>query len=110
MVKTKERRKYEKNQPLLSCRVSRDIYDNIVQIVARTGKSKAQVIREILEDHTTAVESAADSAYFRGKQKWQLSYHCSECGGRIPVKPTGLEAREAVEFLESEQWCHKRCA
>lgn len=111
--KLPSRIKYEKNNPTVSFRVTKDLRDVLEDIKERTGKSYAGIVKEVLtkaeETWEKAFEEGCDEGYEAATMEYRIWYNCSVCGKKIFIDPNSKIHKKVIEYLRKEGWGHKSC-
>jgi len=122
---TKEKRKapsrvrYERNNPTVSCRVPREIYDTLQDIKEREGKSSADILKiglGILKVKAEKRDEIREEAYSEGyndgyrnaELEFKIMYPCSVCGETIALSSEKAK-RAASKYMEEHGWGHAEC-
>ena len=117
--KPPSRIKYEQNNPVISFRASRDVYDRLEEVKAIEGMSNADILKVslgIIEPNVKEYGDIKQEAYAEGwkhghrdaEMAFKLVFRCCECGQFIEVK--NKEVREAAGRLLTERgWGHADC-
>lgn len=110
--------KYEQSHPTVSCRVSRDFYDRLLEAKVE-GNSFADILKlglGELEVRVKKLEEARkqgrDEGYKKGFTEaslcYKVTYPCSVCGEVIEV--TSQQEKQAIsEFMQERGWAHQEC-
>jgi hypothetical protein len=111
------RTRYEQNNPTVSFRVHKDIYDRVQQTKSVGGNSSADIFMAGLgkmEARAKKLEEARKKGWEAGYKKgfadaelrYKICYPCNICGE--PIAVTTKEERDAIaKCLQS--WVHKEC-
>jgi len=117
--KLPSRERYEKNKPVVSFRVPKEVYDKLQAVTKKTGMSRTDILKvglglikvkirteeeirkEIYDDvlvegHTLAVE------------RFMVVYQCSECGRPIELD-SPEEKKAAAQYMTEHGWRHSEC-
>jgi hypothetical protein len=106
--KPPSRIRYERSHPTISVRVSRELHDEIKNLMKITGKSMGDVLREAHDKQMPSAKKAYQAGYDYAKDLFAVSYPCSVCGAQIAL--TSKEAKEAVaQYMKDRGWHHTRC-
>ena len=117
--KRPSRVRYEQAHPTVSCRVSREIYQRLVDTKQQGGKSFADILRVGLGIIETDHETGGfffDEGYGLGCQegyeaavlRFKVIFTCYKCGKSVAVD--GKEAKQTVrEILEEYGLSHLQC-
>ena len=111
--------RYELSHPIISCRVSREIYDRLVEAKEAEDKSFADILKiglgkqevqskEILEAKTQGVDEGYKKGYAEAELRYKVNYKCSKCGQAVEV--TSENSKKAISgFMREKGWAHKEC-
>ena len=111
--------KYEQTHPTVSCRVSREIYDRLVEARKVNDKSFADILRIGLgkqQVQTKKIDEARKKGYDNGykigyaiaKLHYKVTYHCSKCGRMTEVDQPN--EKEAIDrYMREHGWSHQEC-
>lgn len=117
--KSPARDRYERNNPVVSFRVDRELYDRLQRAKKVKGMSYTDVVKaglgliEVkirseekikLQGHDEGYEQAANSAY----ELWAVPYPCSICGEEIVVT-TDEEKKAIATYMREHGWGHGDC-
>jgi len=113
------RARYNKAHPTLSCRVTKEMYDDLERVREKEGKSLADVIKiglgrlevKASEDddiRNQGIEEGFGGGYRDAKNTYMVEYPCSVCGGMIVVS-TADEKETIMEHMVENNWGHKSC-
>ena len=106
------RSRYEKQNPTVSIRVSREMYDRLKTLKEQTDKSLGDILREALQVQEPATRVAYSRGYKKGhadaEKLYRVDYGCNECNGRLTInRETSKQA--AAEYMRANGWGHKSC-
>jgi len=113
------RRKYEEANPVVSFRVSRELYDRLEAVKEAEGKSITDVLSVgvgLQEVKIAEEKEIRDQAYEEGWEKgieeacniFLVTYLCSVCGEEIEVT-TDDEKRAIKTYMRQYGWGHADC-
>jgi antitoxin component of RelBE/YafQ-DinJ toxin-antitoxin module len=109
--KTPSRERYEKNNPTVSARVSRETRDKLLQSLAKLGMSLSDALKVQageLEKKAIPIEEARKEGFEEAKKLYKVTYPCSVCGK--PIDLTTPKAKEAASYYMHESgWHHAKC-
>lgn len=124
MVKSNKRKppsriRYEENNPTVSGRVSREMYDELVRVKGADGKSFADILKIGLAKAKASVKKAEairkegfDKGYKMGyedaKTVYMVTYSCPICKGTIEVK-SEEEIAAIRTYMQEHGWRHAKC-
>lgn len=117
--KPPSREKYEKEKPVVSFRVSKELYDRLQSIKKAEGKSTTEVLKVgagLIEVEVRKEKEIWDQAYEEGwgkaasdaEELYSISYSCSVCGKKIVVT-TDEEKRAIKKYMREHGWGHANC-
>lgn len=117
------RRKYELANPVVSCRVPREIYDRLQLLRKSAGVSMADVLKAGLSLYEPKVraekeirQEGYDKGYDDGYEKatdsawdlWAVTYPCRKCGKEMVVD--AQEEKETIrKVIIASGWGHGDC-
>src|SRR5208283_3087690 len=95
------RSRYEKSHPTVSCRVPKDLYDELETISKKEGKSLADILKiglGRLEEKVADCENARNEGLYEGymvgfseaEEAFKVIYPCNVCSGLVALS-TGEE-------------------
>jgi len=113
------RKKYERDNPVVSCRVSREVYDRLQTIKKVEGRSMADIleaglglfevkVRSEKEIWQQAFDVGEESGINRAEEIYAITYKCSGCGEEMFVS-TDEEKTAIRRFIKEQGWGHKEC-
>jgi hypothetical protein len=116
--KPPSRERYEKSNPTVSCRVPKELYDQLARIKNREGKSFADILKLGLgeiedkkEELKLTRKNGFDEGYREGYAKaeslYKVNYHCHKCNQVIAV--TSDLQKESIDLYMSSKWGHSQC-
>jgi hypothetical protein len=117
--KTPSRIKYEQNRPVVSFRVSKELYDRLEAVKKTEGKSTTDVLGVgvgLLDVKVRKEKEIRDQAYEEGWEKgtaeaeelYAVHYSCSVCGKKIVV--TSDDEKRAIKtYMRDHGWGHGNC-
>lgn len=117
--KAPSRVRYERDNPTVSCRVTREIYDRLKVIKEIEGKSFADVLKTGLNTHEVKIRKAApmrkkvyDEGYAQGYtaalNRFKVVYPCNVCGEMLTVT-TADEKKAVKQYMREHGWGHGKC-
>ena len=106
------RSRYEKHNPTVSIRVSRELYDRLKTLREQNDKSLGDILREALG----VQEPATRAAYSRGHRKgyataeklYRVDFRCSVCNGRLTIDDDTSKGAVA-KYMRENGWAHSAC-
>ena len=113
------RKKYEEDNPVVSCRVPKELYNRLRAIKKAEGKSMADVLKAGLglfevkvrtekEVKQEAYEEGQINGYELAESEYKVTYPCSICGESIEVT-TDEEKKAIAEYMREDGWGHADC-
>lgn len=117
--KSPSREKYERNNPVVSHRVPKELHDRLQAAKEKEGLSYTDILKMglgLLEPKIRAEKGVWDEAYERGhisgytlaESVYKITYPCSICKKTIEVRAE--ETKRAIRrFLINERWGHAAC-
>jgi hypothetical protein len=113
------REKYDEAKPVVSFRVSRELFDRLEAVKEAEGKSNADVLSVgvgLLKVKIGKEKEIRDHAYEEGWEKgveeacniFLVAYLCSVCGKEIEVT-TDDEKRAIKTYMHQYRWGHADC-
>jgi hypothetical protein len=110
--KPPSRIRYEESHPVVSFRVKEDLYQQLVELLAKSGKSIGDFFKEALgvqrADTRKIYRRGYEKGYDEAGKLYRVTYRCSVCRGILEV--THTEEKEAVrQYLEEHSWGHASC-
>ncbi len=118
-AKSPSRERYEQRRPVLSFRVSRNIYDQLRVINESTGDSRTKVLmtglglceakaRTEKEIWQEGYDKGYDDAATEACDYFQVTYPCHRCGKEMVVN-TDMEKKAIRQYLMAHGWGHTEC-
>jgi len=113
------RKKYEEDNPVVSCRVSKELYNRLRAIKKTEGKSMADILKAglgLFEVKVRAEKEVRQEAYEEGQlngyelaeSEYKVTYPCSICGKSTEV--TTEEEKKAIRrYMVEHGWGHANC-
>jgi predicted CopG family antitoxin len=111
--------RYEQSHPIVSCRVSLEIFDRLVEAKEVEDKSFADILKiglgkqevqakKILEAKTKGEDEGYKKGYAAAELRYKVTYNCSKCGQAIEV--TNEAVKKAISgYMQDKGWAHKEC-
>ena len=111
--KPPSRIRYEQEHPVISARISTDLYELLKEYLASRKESLADFIRESLGVQKPLIEkieqAAWDKAYDRAVKDYEVWYYCAGCGKKITISPNGASHKAVIEYMKEHGWGHRNC-
>ena len=113
------RKKYEEDNPVVSCRVPKELYNRLRAIKKVEGKSMTDILKAglgLFEVKVRAEKEVKQEAYEEGQlngyelaeSEYKVTYPCSICGKSIEV--TTEEEKKAIRgYMVEHGWGHADC-
>ncbi len=113
------RLKYEQNHPTVSCRVSKEIYDRLVEAKEVEGKSFSDILKiglgkqevqakKVRESKKQGWDEGYKKAYADAAIRYKVIYHCNVCGKEMEVIHEN-EKKAVDQFMLEHGWGHNEC-
>jgi len=113
--KSPSRVRYEEFNPTVSCRVSREVYDQLKRVKDSENRSFADILKiglGILEVKAAEEGESYAEGYSDGSRDtesaYKVVYRCSVCGELIEVE-TREEKEAAGRYMTENGWGHTKC-
>jgi hypothetical protein len=117
--KSPSRIKYEQNNPVVSFRISKELYDSLQKAKEKQGMSYTDILRVGLGLITPTIRSeekiklqAYDKGWEQGNEMaleaFAITYPCKKCKKEMIVD-TEEEKKAIREFLFAQGWHHGDC-
>ena len=117
--KSPSREKYERNNPVVSHRIPKELRDRLQAAKEKEGLSYTDILKMglgLLEPKIRAEKEVWEEAYERGhisgytsaESAYRITYPCSVCKKTMVVRAEGTK-RAIREFLINEGWGHATC-
>jgi hypothetical protein len=100
--------KYDKSHPVVSIRVSREMYEEIKSLQDIGGKSLGDILREALDKQEVITDTAYKNGFNIAKFLFGITFKCNICKQSIMVQDKNLKD-SIVDFLESNGCGHSSC-
>ena len=111
--------RYDKAHPTVSCRVEKDLYDELEVIRKKEGKSLADILKiglGRLEEKVADCENTRNEGIYEGynagfseaEEAFKVVYPCNICSGLVAIS-TGEEKDAAAQYMFEHGWGHKSC-
>ena len=116
MVKGKHippsRERYQESHPVVSIRVSRELYDELQAIKKKGKRSFADILKEGLGMEKATTERGYQVGYAKGyaeaKKRFCITYPCSVC--HKPIELNSEPEKEAArQAMVNAKWGHTAC-
>jgi flagellar biosynthesis/type III secretory pathway protein FliH len=111
--KLPSRIKYEKNNPTVSFRVTKELKDVLKDIKERTNMSYAEIVKEVLSKAKKQWEEAFKQGYDEGhedvRNEYGIWYNCCVCGEKMFITPNSKAHEEIMTYLKAFRWGHRSC-
>ena len=103
------RRRYEANNPVVSVRVPRDLYDALMEFKEALGQSMADVLKLGLELARPDLEEAWNQGFEAAQEEYEVSYPCHRCRRRHLSVTTEDEKEAAAAMMYKAGWHDPDC-
>ena len=104
--------RYERDNPTVSARVSRETYNRLNALKEQSNKSLGDILREALEVQEPATKAANIRGYRLGyaeaEQLYRVEYRCDVCNGRLTIYDDDAK-QAAAEYMRQHGWRHSSC-
>ncbi|MEE9247671.1 MAG: ribbon-helix-helix domain-containing protein [Dehalococcoidia bacterium] len=106
------RLRYEQGNPVVSIRVSKEVYGRLKELKERSGKSVGDVLREALGKQDPTAKAAYSRGYKKGwaeaEHRYRVDYPCRKCYGTLTIL-LDKEKQAAATFMIQGGWVHSAC-
>ena len=113
------RKKYDEANPVVSFRVSKELYDRLQVAKEKESMSYTDILKVglgLIEVKMRAEEEIREQAYDEGREKgitdaievYMVTYPCSVCGKPIELD-TPEEKAAASRYMREKGWDHAAC-
>ena len=106
--KPPSRIKYEESHPVISFRVSKETYDNLVRIKAQTGLGLADIVKSAINKQEIDLVLSYWGGYEDAEKIFRVNYRCSVCGKTTAVT-TKDEKETIAKYMNETGWAHAKC-
>ncbi len=110
--KPPSRIRYEESHPVVSFRAKEEDYQQLVELLAKSGKSMGDFFREALGVQQADTRKVFHRGYEKGfaeaKRLYAFYYPCSVCGGTIEMSSPG-EKEAVAKYMGEHGWAHGAC-
>ena len=103
------RERYDRLHTTVSARVTQSLYNELMDLRRLTGKSLGDILREALGRQAPSAKNAYRKGYDDAKQKYAVTFKCSECGGNIVIESDDVK-RAVATYMREHGWHHQSCA
>ncbi len=104
--------RYEQQNPTVSIRVSREMYDRLKTLREQRNKSLGDGLREALGVQEPATRAGYirgyGSGYAEAEQLYWVDYRCSVCNGILTIYDDDAK-QAAAEYMRQGGWSHDSC-
>ncbi len=116
--KPPSRIRYEQSHPIISCRVSKEFYDNLVRAKNQEGNSFTDILKlglgkieNMNKKLAEAKKKDFNEGYLKGRteaeSQHKVIYHCNNC--KKPMVIASPEEKKAIDEYMSSRWHHGEC-
>ena len=120
------RQRYETNNPVISIRVPKELYQKLVEVRQTTRQSWTDLLRvalrlqapvltprkpsqkELEEEFERCFTMAYDEGEADAKREYLVTYRCSVCSGPIDIEHA-QEKQAAAQYMHDAGWGHAKC-
>ncbi len=113
------RLRYEQTHPTVSCRVSKEMYDELKMIEKGEGKSLTDILKiglgrlevkvgEEDEIRNEALCEGFEEGFSDAEKTFKVTYACSVCGGMMVVS-CAEEKAAITQYMREHGWGHQSC-
>jgi len=107
------RLRYERGNPVVSIRVTREVYGRLKELKERSGKSVGDVLREAIGVQARSTGIAQRRGYQSGwreaEELYRVDYRCSRCGGSLTIN-SDQEKQAILGYMRVHGWAHYSCS
>ena len=105
--------RYERDNPTVSIRVSRETYDRLNAMREQNDISLGDILRvgsEVQEPATrTAYIRGYKLGYAEAEEFYRVEYRCSVCNGILTIYDDAAK-QAAAEYMRQKGWGHGSCS
>lgn len=110
--KPPSRIRYEESHPVVSFRVKKEIHQQLMELLAKSGKPIGDFFREALAiqraDTSKSYQRGYQEGYQEAKQLYCVVYRCNVCGQAMQLASANEKAAGA-QYMEEHRWGHGAC-
>lgn len=111
------RQRFEDNNPVVSGRISRELYDEFAMIRFSSGTSIADIFKIGLDKAKPDLEAAwqvgaefgYETGYYNAQQEFEVTYRCHRCRKRHLSIDTEDQREAAAKMMYQEGWHDPDC-
>ena len=104
--------RYERDNPTVSIRVSRETYDRLNAMREQNDISLGDILRVSLEVQEPATRTANIRGYKLGyaeaEELYRVEFRCIVCNGRLAIDDDASK-KAAAEYMRQGGWSHGSC-
>ena len=104
--------RYERDNPTVSIRVSRELYDRLKAMREQNDISLGDILRVGLEVQEPVTRTANIRGYKLGyaeaEELYRVEYRCIVCNGRLAIDDDASK-KAAVGYMRQKGWGHSSC-
>lgn len=104
--------RYEQQNPTVSIRVSRELYDRLRALREQSDRSLGDILREAMGVQEPATGAAYNRGYAEGcadaENLYRVGYRCCVCNGLLTIDDD-TSKRAAAEYMREHGWGHSSC-
>ncbi len=97
--------KYEKTHPVVSARLPIEDHKKLKEFLKIKNLSLAKFLKGVIKGSIGSYEEG----YRKCTQDWQIWYFCSDCGGKIVIKPKDPSHVYILKDFHKKGWRHVKC-
>ncbi len=113
------RARYEKDHPTVSCRLPKEMFEDLETVRKNEGKSLADVIKIGLgllkvksakddDIRNQGIEEGFKAGFSDAKNIYMVVYPCSVCDGMMEVR-SAKEKEAIAQYMQEHNWGHDSC-
>ena len=103
--KSPSRIKYEGSHPVVSIRLPKETYDDLMKFKGQSGYGLAEIIQATLNEQAIEIDIAYWTGYEDAEKSLRVTYPCSGCG-KVIIVNTDEEKKAITEYMMESGWGH----
>ena len=119
--KPPSRIRYEKNNPVISFRIKKELYNEFKAFLKDQELSIGDFFRIALKKQKATYKRADTGGYNRGYNDgknngaktaisiWRIWYYCKICGEMIYITPNSDPHKALINYMKEKGWGHAKC-
>lgn len=115
--KPPSRKRYEKNYPVWSVRMSKEWIGEMELLLENTEQSRRDFLGVALKKQKVNYKRAYTrwynrgyyEGYDKGKSDWRIWHFCSVCGGTIYIIQNSNSHKALIGYMNEHGWGHREC-